>query len=72
MVDRSVVAALDIDLRVVSFGEESAHVFDFVVVPCDFIELMSLPHCFSCICIVFNSWLVVIYGLSQRLRVMRL
>jgi hypothetical protein len=44
MVDRSVVAAVDIDLGVVSFDEESAHVFDFVVVPWDFHELMLMPH----------------------------
>jgi hypothetical protein len=72
MVDRSVVAAVDIDLGVVSFVEESAHVFDFVVVPWDFHELMSVTHCLLCIGIVFNSWLVVISGLGQILRVMRL
>jgi hypothetical protein len=71
MVGRSVVAAVDIDLGVVSFVEESAHVFDFAVVPWDFYELTSVPHCLSFIGIVFNSWLVVISGLGQRLRVMR-
>jgi hypothetical protein len=71
MVDRSVVAAVDIDLGVVSFVEDSAHVFDFVVVPWDFPELTSAPHYLSCIGIVFISWLVVISGLGHRLRVMR-
>jgi hypothetical protein len=71
MVGRSVVAAVDIDIGVVSFVEESAHVFDFAVVPWDFHEFTSAPYCLSCIGIVFNSWLVVIYGLGQGLRVMR-
>jgi hypothetical protein len=71
MVVQYVVAAVDIDLGVVSFVEESAHVFDFAVVPWDFHELTSLPHCLSCIGIVFNSWLVVISGLGQRLCVIR-
>jgi hypothetical protein len=55
----------------VSFVEESAHFFDCAVVPWDFHELMSVPHCYSCIGIVFNSWLVVISGLGQILCVMR-
>jgi hypothetical protein len=71
MVDQSIVAAVDIDLGVVSFVEESAHIFDFAVVPWDFRELRSVPHCFSCICIMFNSYLVVIFGLGQRFHVMR-
>jgi hypothetical protein len=71
MVGRSVVAAVDIDLGVVSFVDESAHVFDFSVVPWGFHELTSVPHCLSCIGIVFNSLLVVISGLGQRFRVMR-
>jgi hypothetical protein len=71
MVDQSIVAAVDIDIRVVSFVEDSAHVFDFAAVPWDFHELRSVPHCLSCIGIVCNSWLVVIYGLGQILRVMR-
>jgi hypothetical protein len=44
MVDRYIFAAVDIDLRVVSFVEESAHVFDFAAVPWDFHESMSVPH----------------------------
>jgi hypothetical protein len=71
MVERSIVTAVDIDLGVVSFTEDSAHVFDFAVVPWDFHELSSVPHGLSCIDIVFNSWLVAISGLGQRLRVMR-
>jgi hypothetical protein len=64
MVDRSIVAAVYIDLGVVSFVEESAHIFYCAVVPWDFHELMSVPHCLSCIGIVFNSWLVVISGMG--------
>jgi hypothetical protein len=71
MVDRSIVAAVDIDLGVVSFSEDSAHVFDFAAAPWDFHELSSVPHFLSCIGFVFNSWLVAISGLGQRLRVMR-
>jgi hypothetical protein len=71
MVDRSIVDAVDIDLGVVSFAEDSANVFDFADVPWDFHELSWVPHDLSCIGIVFNSWLVSIYGLGQRLRVMR-
>jgi hypothetical protein len=62
MVDRSIVAAVDIDLGVVSFAEDSAHVFDFAAVPWDFHKLSSVPHGLSCIGIVFNYWLVAIYG----------
>jgi hypothetical protein len=54
MVGRSVVAEVDIDLGVISFVDESAHVFDFDVVPWDFHELTSVPHCLLCIGIVFN------------------
>jgi hypothetical protein len=32
-IDQSMVAAVDIDLGVVSFAEDSAHVFDFAAVP---------------------------------------
>jgi hypothetical protein len=71
MVDHSIFSAVDNDLGVVSFVEDSAHVFDFAAVPWDFYELSSVPHCLSCIGTVFNSWLLVIYGLGQRLRVMR-
>jgi hypothetical protein len=71
MVGLYVVAAVDIDLGVVSFVKESANVFDFAVVPWDFHELTLVPHCLSCIGIVFSSWLVVIFGLGQILRVMR-
>jgi hypothetical protein len=44
MVGRSVVAAVDIDLGVVSVVDESAHVFHFDVVPWDFHELTPVPH----------------------------
>jgi hypothetical protein len=54
MVGRYVVAAVDIDLGVVSFVDKSAHVFDFAVVPWDLHELTLVPHCLSCIGIVFN------------------
>jgi hypothetical protein len=36
MVDRSIVSAVDIDLGVVSFVEDSAHIFYFAAVPWDF------------------------------------
>jgi hypothetical protein len=65
------VAAVEIDLGVVSFAEDSAHVFDFAAVSWDLHELSSVPHGLSCIGIVFNSWLVAIYGLDHRLHVMR-
>jgi hypothetical protein len=55
MLYRYVVAAVDIDLGVASFFDESAHVFGFVMVPWDFHEFTSVPHCLSCIGIVFNS-----------------
>jgi hypothetical protein len=55
MLDRSDVDAVDIDLGVVSFVDESTHVFNFVVVPWDFHELTYVPHYLSCIGIVFNS-----------------
>jgi hypothetical protein len=71
MVDQSIVAAVDIDLGVVSFAEDSAHVLDSAAVPWDFHELISVPHGLSCKGIVFNSWLVAISRLGQRLRVMR-
>jgi hypothetical protein len=70
MLDRYAVAAVDIDLGVVCFGEESGQGFVFAVFLLVFHELPSVPHCLSCIGIVFNSWLVVVYGLDQRLRVM--
>jgi hypothetical protein len=54
MLDQSAVAAVDIDLGVVSFVDESVHVFNFAVVAWDFHELLSVPHCLSCIGIVFN------------------
>jgi hypothetical protein len=54
MLDRSSVAAFDIDLGVVSFVDESSQVFDFAVVVWAFHQLPSVPHFFSCIGIVFN------------------
>jgi hypothetical protein len=65
------VVAVDIDLGVVSFFEDSPHVLDVVAFPWDLHELISVPHGLSCIGIVFNSWLVVISGVGHRLRVMR-
>jgi hypothetical protein len=65
------VAVVEIDLGVVSFAEDSAHVFDFDAVSWDLYEFSSVPHGLSCIGSVFNSWLVAIYGLGHRLRVMR-
>jgi hypothetical protein len=71
MADRSMVAAVEIDLGVVSFAEDSAHVLDFAAVPWDLHELSSVHHGLSCRGIVFNSWLVVISGLGHKWRVMR-
>jgi hypothetical protein len=65
------VAAVDIDLGVVSFAEDSAHVFDFAAIPWDLQELSLVPHGLSCIGIVFNSWLAAISGLGHILHVMR-
>jgi hypothetical protein len=55
MLDRFAVAAVDIDLGVVSFVDESADVFDFAVVSWDLHKLTPVSHCLSCIGIVFNS-----------------
>jgi hypothetical protein len=55
MLDRSVFGAVAIDHGVVIFVDESTHVLDFVMVPWDFHELTSVPHCLSCIGIVFHS-----------------
>jgi hypothetical protein len=71
MLDQSAVVAVDIDLGVVSFVDESVQGFVFDVVVLDFHELPYVPHCFSFIGIVFNSWLVVVSGLGHRLWVMR-
>jgi hypothetical protein len=65
------VAAVEIDLGVVSFVEDSPHVVDIAAVPWDLHEFIAVPHGLSCIGIVFNSWLVAISGLGHRLRVMR-
>jgi hypothetical protein len=65
------VAAVEIDLGVVSFVEDSPHVFDFAAVPWDLHEFIAVPHGLSCIGIVFNSWVVAISGLGHRLCVMR-
>jgi hypothetical protein len=69
--DRSAVAAVDIDLGVVCFVDESGQGFTFAVFLVVFHELLSVSHCLSSIGIVFNSWLVVVSGLGQRLRVIR-
>jgi hypothetical protein len=55
MLDRSALAAGNIDLGVVSFVDESSQVFDFAVISWDFHELSYVPHSLSCIGIVFNS-----------------
>jgi hypothetical protein len=55
MLDRSAVAAVDIDLRVVCFVDEYGQGFIFALVVLDFHELPSVPHCLSCIGIVFIS-----------------
>jgi hypothetical protein len=55
MLDRSVVAAVDIDIGGVCFVDESGQGFIFAVVVLDLHELLSVPHFLSCISIVFNS-----------------
>jgi hypothetical protein len=65
------VAAVEIDLGVVSFVEDSPYALDFVAVPWDLHECIAVPHGLSCMGIVFSSWIVAISGLGHRLRVMR-
>jgi hypothetical protein len=65
--DRSAVVAVDIDLGVVFFVDESCQVFAFAVYLVVFQELLSVPYLFSCIGIVFSSWLLFVSGLCQRL-----
>jgi hypothetical protein len=60
----SAVAAVDIDLGVVCFVDESGQGFTFAVFFMVFHEFPSVTHFLSCIGIVFNSWLVVVSGLS--------
>jgi hypothetical protein len=55
MLDRSAVVAFDIDLGVVCFVDESGQGFFFAVVVLNFHEFPYVPHCLSCIGIVFNS-----------------
>jgi hypothetical protein len=71
ILDQSDVAVVDIDLGVVCFVDESGQGFTFVVFFVVFHELLYMPHCLSCIGIVFNSWLVFFYGLGQRFQVIR-
>jgi hypothetical protein len=55
MLDRSAIAAVDINLGVVSLVDESGQGSHFAVVAWDFHELPSMPNCLSLIGIVFNS-----------------
>jgi hypothetical protein len=70
ILDRSAVAAVDIDLGVVCFADESIQGFTFAVFLLVFHEVLYVPHCVSCIGIVLKSWLMVVSGLSQRFRLM--
>jgi hypothetical protein len=65
------VAAVEIDLRVVIFVEDSSDDLDFVAVPWDLHEFIAVPHGFLCMGIVFNSWVVAISGFGHRLHVTR-
>jgi hypothetical protein len=47
MLDRYAVAAVDIDLGVVCFVDESGQGFVFAVGVLDFQELPYVPHCLS-------------------------
>jgi hypothetical protein len=55
MLYRSAVVAVGIDLGVVCFVDESDQGFVFTGVVLDFQEFPPVPHCLSCIGIVFNS-----------------
>jgi hypothetical protein len=61
--------AVEIDLGVVCFVDESGHIFAFAIsleVPQ---ELLYVPHFFSCIGIVLTSWLLFVSGLGQSLQI---
>jgi hypothetical protein len=59
MLNQSAVVVVGIDLGVVSFVEESVQGFVFAVF---YVPRIAVSHCLSCIGIVFNSWLVVVFG----------
>jgi hypothetical protein len=71
MFDRSAVVAVEIDLGVVCFVDESGHYFALAVSLVVPQELLSVAHLFSCIGIVLSSWLLFVSGLGERLRVIR-
>jgi hypothetical protein len=55
MLEQYAVAAVDIDLGVVCFVDESGEGFTFTVVVLDFHEFPSVHHCLSFTGIMFNS-----------------
>jgi hypothetical protein len=69
--NRSTAVAVEIDLGVVCFVNESGHGFTFAVSLVVFQEFLSIAHLFSCIGIVLSSWLLLVSGLGQRLGVIR-
>jgi hypothetical protein len=71
MFDRSAVVAIETDLGVVCFADESGHCLTFAVSLVVTQELLSVAHLFSWIDIMLNSWLLFVSGLGQRLQVIK-
>jgi hypothetical protein len=66
MFDQSAVVAVEIDLGVVCFVDESCHCFAFAVSLVLPQALLSVANLFSCMGIFLSSWLLFVYGLGQR------
>jgi hypothetical protein len=69
MFDRWAIVAVEIDLGVVCFVDESGHCLAFAVFLVLPQELLSVAHLFSCMVIVLSSWLLFVSGEGQILRV---
>jgi hypothetical protein len=67
MFDRSAVVAVEINLGVVSFVDESGHCLAFAVALVLHQDLLSVVHFFSCVGTVLRSWLLFVSSLDQRL-----
>jgi hypothetical protein len=50
------------DLGIVCFVDESGQFFAIAIFLVVFQELFSVPHCLTCIGILFSSWLLVVGG----------
>jgi hypothetical protein len=68
MVDRSAVAAVEIDLVVVNLGDELVHYFVLYEGPWNVHVFVAVPPWLSCMGIVLSSCPVLISSLGQRLR----